>query len=394
MGKRAADEGTLTYLESRDLWVGRLPRSLDPKRRSVYAKTQTECRRKLREAVRAAEKGVTVLDERTKLGDYLETWLTTTVRARVQTGKLAATTARGYESHVRVHLVPRLGTVPLRRLRPSQVDAMLADLQAEGRAAATAVRVRATLSRALTDALRDELVDRNVAQIAEPPRAEKRPPSAFTNDELRSIMVECAADRHGPMFVTALYTGLRASELRGLRWTDVDLDAGTYQVTTTLHRIGKAAERVIGTTGTVEGRPKNDGSGERTPLSAAAVDTLRRHRVAQNAERLATRYWQDTGHVFTTTIGTPLDEKGVIRAWHDLLARAEVADRTPDGRPRGLHELRRTFATMLREQGVPLEEVQRLGRWASPQVLLDSYRATREDSLRSAADRLGNAIGD
>lgn len=97
--------------------------------------------------------------------------------------------------------------------------------------------------------------------------------------------------------------------------------------------------------------------------------------------------------MFTTGIGTPLEGRNVARAWKALLDRAGVDAETADGRGRGLHELRRTFATMLREAGVPLEEVQRLGRWASPQVLLDSYRATRDERLRGAADRLGDAIG-
>jgi integrase len=390
--RRAPDEGTLIYDETRGLWVGRLPRSIDPKRRAVYGRTQAEARDKLRRAQRNAERGLTVLNEHTKLGEYLEAWLTSTIRKRVQAGRLAATTARSYESHVRVHLVPRLGRVPLRQLRPSHVDGMLADLQAEGRSPATAARVRATLSRALTDALRDEVVDRNVAQIAEPPRVEKRKPSAFTEDELRLILLGCAEDRLGALFLFALHSGLRSSELIGLRWDDVDLDAGTYRVTKTLHRIGKAAERVVGQTGTVEGEPKTHGSGEETPMSAAAVEILRRHRREQQRERLATRSWQDSGHVFTTTIGTHLEQSNVNRAWKALIARAGVAHKTRDGRSRGLHELRRTFATMLREAGVPLEEVQRLGRWASPQVLLDSYRATRDERLRSAADRLGDAI--
>lgn len=327
-----------------------------------------------------------------RLGDYLNTWLAETIRARVATGKLAATTAQGYEKHVRVHLVPRLGNIKLRGLRPGTIEGMLADIMAEGRSAGTARSVRATLSKALTDALRDGLVDRNAAQAADPPKLTKRRVSAFTSDEVRAILAACDEHRLGPMFTLGLYTGMRSSELRGLRWSDVDLERGTYRVQTTMHRIGRQAERVVGAVGLVEGQPKNESSGTETALSTAAIEVLRRHRKAQAVERLASPVWVDNERVFTTRTGAPLEASNAVRTWKRLLDGAGVSYHTSDGRGRGLHELRRSFATMLREAGVSIEQVQALGRWSSPRVLLESYSATRDDSLRGAVDRLGETI--
>lgn len=87
-----------------------------------------------------------------------------------------------------------------------------------------------------------------------------------------------------------------------------------------------------------------------------------------------------------------LDPAPLGHSWERLLGRAGVEYRNADGRGRGLHELRRTFATRLRDAGVPLEDVQRLGRWASPQVLLASYAASSPDRLRAAADELGEVL--
>jgi integrase len=92
--------------------------------------------------------------------------------------------------------------------------------------------------------------------------------------------------------------------------------------------------------------------------------------------------------VFTTTTGTPLDSSALAHEFGRLLASAGVPDRTPDGRPRKLRELRRTFATRLRDAGVPLEDVQRLGRWASAQVLLAHYAATPDERLRRSIEAL------
>ena len=195
------------------------------------------------------------------------------------------------------------------------------------------------------------------------------------------------------------YTGLRRSEALGVRWRDVDLEVGTFAVREGLHHISKAAERVTGRTGLVRSRPKTDASGNRLPLSGPAVALLRDHHRNQAAQRL--RCPQPVlmllrpPHVFASEVGTPLHPSNVARAWRAVLERAHVPHLTQDGRPRGLHELRRTFATRLRDRGIPLEDVQRLGRWSSPAMLLQVYSASGEDRLgrrpmrrgmRSAAD--------
>jgi integrase len=395
--KRAAGEGTLVYDPKRGLWIGRVPRSIDRTRPAVYGKTQREARDKLRRAIRDCERGLVVLNENSRLEDYLDQWIKV-VRARVQGGGLAPTTAVGYERVVRRFLRPMLGRVPFRKLSPSHVEAMLGELQQEGYRAATIRHVRATLSRALSDAQRDELVSRNVARLVEPPHLDRRHPSAFTVAEFQRIVSACLPARLGALFRFIAQTGLRRSEALGLRWRDLDLDAATFRVSEGLHHVSRVAEKVTGEVGLVASRPKTEASGDRLPLSRQAVRLLRDHHRAQAAERLACpQSWLDDDqntHVFATTLGTPLHPSNVARAWRRILDRAEVAHETPDGRARGMHELRRTFATRLRDQGVPLEDVQRLGRWASSKMLLEVYSASDEDRLRRAAEAFEEAMGE
>ncbi|MGI8709132.1 MAG: tyrosine-type recombinase/integrase [Actinomycetota bacterium] len=92
--------------------------------------------------------------------------------------------------------------------------------------------------------------------------------------------------------------------------------------------------------------------------------------------------------------GFALHPSNVSRAWRRVLERADVAHRTPDGRARGMHELRRTFATRLRDRGVPLEDVQRLGRWASSKMLLEVYSASDDGRLRRAAEAVSAAMSE
>lgn len=327
------------------------------------------------------------------LSEWFERWLDI-IAASVQIGELSPKTAAGYESHVRNHLRPQVGHIDVRKLTPGDVADLLREIQAAGRAPATAARVRATLSRALSDAMRHELVHRNVAQIAKPPRTPKREPSAFTRDEFERILEVLDDHRLGPAFLFAAWTGLRASELRGLRWSDVDLEHGTFRIRRGLHRITKASKRVVPETGLVTSKPKTRDSGNELPLSKHAIALLEEHRETQRSEyEVLGVDGRPDGYVFTSVTGTPLEPSNLNHAWQKLLDQAEVDYRTDDGRGRGLHELRRTFATRLRDRGVPLEDVQRLGRWSSPQVLLQLYAATDEDRLRAAADEASDALG-
>jgi integrase len=393
--RRASGEGTLTFDERRGLWVGRVSSLVDARRRAVYGRTQAEAREKLRRAVRDAEHGLVALSENSRVRDYLDQWLDV-VRSRVESGALAPSTAAGMERDVRRVLVPKLGAVALRKLTPGHVEAMFGQLQAEGYAPKTARHVRGTLSRALSDAVRDQLVERNVARLVDLPRLSPHSPSAFSVEEFHRISAACLEDRLGALFLFAAFTGLRRSEALGLRWRDVDVDAGTFQVREGIHHISAAAARVTGRTGLLRSRPKTDASGNRLPLSTAAVALLHGHRGDQAARRLRSPApWPEAPEatpVFASEVGTPLHPSNVARAWRRILERAEVPHRTTDGRARGMHELRRTFATRLRDLGVPLEDVQRLGRWSSPAMLLSVYAASSEDRLRAAADAAGEAL--
>lgn len=201
------------------------------------------------------------------LSGWFDRWLDI-IAAGVRIGELSPKTAAGYESHVRNHLRPALGHVNIRKVTPGDVADLMRGLQAHGLSPATAARVRATLSRALSDAMRHELVRRNVAQIAKPPKTSRREPSAFSRDEVDRIQEVLNNHRLGALFLFGAYTGLRASELRGLRWADIGLDGATYQVQRGLHRItkGSAGRRPDWTGGE---QAQDSGLGQRTSTRQA-----------------------------------------------------------------------------------------------------------------------------
>ena len=331
--------------------------------------------------------------DRVTVGQWLDVWLDDIIAPRCAAGRLAPKTAQGYEQRVRTHIRPAIGHVKLAHLTAGHVDTLLTGVVASGLSPGTARRVRAVLSKALSDAQARDLVDRNAARDATPPETPKTEPSSFSPDEYRAIVAELEGT-YGRAVRFAVHTGLRTSEVLGLRWDDVDLDGRTYQVRQAVHRISGAAGRVVPQTGVVTGPGKTDASRLPTKMSQAAADVLAAQRKAQAAERLASPVWHDPQIVFASQVGTWLEPRNIRRALDRAMDAAGVSKVGSSGRGRGMHELRRTFATVLLADGVPLHVVQRLGRWSSPQVLLNSYAQVLDEQQADAADRLAASLDD
>lgn len=185
-------------------------------------------------------------------------------------------------------------------------------------------------------------------------------------------------DRYLALYITALGTGLRQGELLGLRWEDVDLDAGRVRVRHTLANVG-------GTLTLLE--PKTERSRRNVMLPDSVTAALRAHRTRQRMERLvAGSRWVDSGHVFTSTIGTPLHAATVTRAFQAALARAGL----PHSR---FHDLRHAAATFLLARGMTLEDVKNLLGHSSITLTSNTYGHVLEQRQRQVAQAMDAVLG-
>ena len=181
------------------------------------------------------------------------------------------------------------------------------------------------------------LVGRNASALAHGPRLPRPELKVFSSEQAQTFLEAIQGERLEAFFCTAIATGLRRGELLGLRWSDVDLDAGVLAVRQALQRVGKHLRFV---------EPKSKRSRRRVTLPTFAVRARNRQRDLQASEqRLAGSKWTETGLVFTSSIGTALDERNVRRTFNEILRDAEL----PGLR---LHDLRHTTATLLLTQGV------------------------------------------
>ena len=338
-------------------------------------RTRKEAQAALTELLGSIDAGTFVTPSRLTLRRYLDDWL-----AGLATAGRRPTTIDRYGRMIGAYVSPRIGDVPLQQLSALELDRLYATLATEGRqrgggglSLRTVRYVHAILSKALGDAERKGLVARNVARRSSPPKSSAtRAPeqTTWTPDELRSFLELMNDHRYGPLMRVAAMTGLRRSELCGLRWADVDLGAALATVRQSVQLVGGRI---------VVGEVKTTRSRRRLDLDAGTVAVLRAHRRAQAAERLMVGAgWGDHGLVFAAPDGRPLNPD-TITQWFDRTVRRS-------GLPRlRLHDLRHTHATHLLAAGVGIKIVsERLGH-ASVAFTLDVYGHVMPGQQASAA---------
>ncbi len=344
------------------------------RRKVVYGATREDARRKLNIALGAAEAG-TLPDARgTTLGGFLDIWL-----AEVAKPSVRHWTFKGYEVHVRLHLKPSLGRLPLDRLEPAHVQRLLNDKVKSGLSPKSVRYLRGTLRTALNHAVRWGYISRNPAALVDGPRVEPYEAKPFTVEEARMFLDAIKGDRLQALYSVALTVGLRQGEALGLRWQDIDLELGTLSVT-------KQLQRVAGEFQLVE--PKTKRSRRTLALPGIAVRELRDHHMRQKSERdKGGPEWNSMSLVFTTRAGEPLDGTVVTHQFHKILERAGLPQRR-------FHDLRHSCATLLQAQDVsPRVAMEILGH-SHIAVTMNMYTKVVTALKRDAADRMNDLMLD
>jgi integrase len=348
------------------------------------------------------------------VADYLPGWL-------AGRRKLAEGTHRSYDAHIRLHLVPNLGPVRLDRLRLAHLNDMIDAIEDRNQfirtsrasgdldrraavagmrtvGASTLHRIRATLRKALNDAIRHGLITTNPATHLELPAARRprpvvwtpervtrwqrtgtapSPVMVWTPEQTGAFLDAAAGDRLYALYHLIAHRGLRRGEACGLHWTDLDLDNAALTVTWQIVQHGWATELKA---------PKTEGSERIIALDTGTVTVLREHRHIQRRERLAAGpAWTDSGLVFTRPDGTALHPATVTEQFHTLAAAADLP-------PVRLHDLRHGAATLALAAGTDLKIVQEMLGHSTITLTADTYTSVLPDIARNAAEATAAVI--
>ena len=351
-----------------------LPKGADGRRRqqwTTYRGTKRQAEMKLTEILAAVDGGSFVKPTKLTVGEYLEQWLATYVATNVRPN-----TAEGYTKKVRAHLIPGLGTIALTALTPAHVQAFYTE-RLQGRSAITVRHLHRILHNALKTAVRWQLVGRNVADAAVAPRPQAREMRALDAAGVQRMLDVARSSEHYALFHLAVFSGLRRSELLGLRWQDLDLIAGRLSVRQTLHRL-TPGEYITLAPKTAKGR-------RNVALSPSSVLVLRAHR--ERREGAAAQLGTDipaSQLVFSHLDGAPLRPESISQAFKRLCKRAGLEIR--------FHDLRHTHASLMLANGVhPKIVSERLGH-ATVAITLDVYSHVVPGMQEAAAIQFEDAL--
>ena len=314
------------------------------------------------------------------IGEYLDRWLTDSVK-----GTVKETTYANYAYITHKHISPALGRVKMKMLTPAHVRSFYGEKARINLSAATVKKMHVVLRKALSQAVSDGLIPRNVADGVKPPRVsapgeEIRP---LDSEECATFLEASCGERLEALYVLAIHCGLREGELLALRWEDVSLEAvkPALLVRRTLTRGEDGRGWVVGTS-------TKSGKGRRVRLTRRAVAVIKDHRKRQLEERLRLAgLWQDQGLVFPNETGSLFNPSNLRnRSFKRIKARSGVRE---DLR---FHDLRHTCATLLLSEGVNLKVVSELLGHASITITLNTYSHVLPDMQDSAADAMEAAL--
>lgn len=344
-----------------------------PIRKRVTAHSRAAAAAKLRKVADEVKKGQLPHGRIPTVGEWVTYWLETIVTERNRPN-----TVRTYRTYVEHYIVPQLGRHRLDKLTPEHIGTAWRALAADGLGQNTIHNVHAALSRSLKVAQQRGKVTANVATLMDAPPRIKNEAVILDKEQARAVLEAAKGEHNAARWTVAFSLGLRQGEALGLRWADVNLDAGTVTVRHSLGRV-KGKGLVLG--------PTKGGKDRLVVLPAPLLVELKAHRKTQAAERLAAgNHWRDGDYVFAQTDGKPIDPREDRDHWKALLTKAGAPD------VRG-HSARHTAATMLLAHGVPVEVVKEILGHSSI-IVTQGYQHRVNDLHLDAAERMAAAYWD
>ena len=367
--RRSAGEGSVFWWEKKELWVARITLP-DGKKRTKYNKKQSVVKDWLLAERNKLKQGIFIADDKITLETFLQRYL-----ADYAKRSLRVTTYESYKFLIERHMIPELGMVKLKDLRPDQISHLLTKLMESGRTPRFAEYVLAVLKAALNLAVKWELIAKNPALLVSPPKVKFTIPLTWNANQLQTFLNCVKNDRWAGIYYLAC-TGMRKGEILGLPLKALDLDKGYLMVVQTLYFTRGQ--------GIILQEPKTDKSRRMIVLPDFVKEALKIHLAKREALSIGP-HWKDSGLVLTTDIGTAINPNNMLKHFKAKTAEA--------GLPRiKFHNLRHTTASLLLERNVHPKIVAELLGHSSVNLTLNQYSHIINPMNTVAADTLDTVM--
>jgi integrase len=338
--------------------------------------TKKDAERVLRERLAAIENGGYVAKHKETVAQFMQRWL----EGYAATHTRPATFV-GYCQRVNLYIIPCLGGIQVQSLTPRHVQDLHRWMLDKGLSNQSVVHAHRVLSEALKHGVQWGIIPRNPAEQVSPPRPESKDLQVWDMAVIKKFLLAAKDSPFADAFLLLLYSGMRRSELTGLRWEGIDFESKTLRVTGTLKRVTGHS--------LLAGPPKTASSRRSIALGETAVALLHAIRGKQLAlkEDLGDLYQNPQGYVFTDLQGSPIDADRLTREFHRIVKEAGLP-------PATLHSLRHCHASLLLAEGVNIKAIsERLGH-SDVRLTLQVYSHLLPGLQASAAEALDRRLAE
>lgn len=339
---------------------------------SVYAKSEKEVTAKLRKQLHNVDIGAWIEPSRITVAEWLNVWLSD------YQGQNTQRTIEKYKCIVTKHFIPKLDQIKLAKLLPLHIRRLVNDLSdLQPVTVKNYVRI---LSASLECAIGAGLIQKNPVDGIKLPRPTPTKLNIVDRADIPSFIEAAKATEFPNELILMLYTGLRVGELRGLKWTDVDMTAKTIHIQRQLHPVSHDRTRYT---------PPKYGEDRIIHIPDEAIAILRDQHRRQAEQRIAAGNWEDNDItrdlIFRLPNGHAHNDKSIYKA----VKAVGNAIGYPELHP---HDLRHSYAVAALRSGADVKTVQHNLGHKTSQMTLDVYAAYTEDAGKTGADRLSNYL--
>lgn len=406
-GKRGHGEGSI-YQRPDGRWTAQVTTGKNAegkqKRVTYYGKTRKEVQDKLDQARGEIRTGSFVEPTKLTLGEWLNRWLYDYMKPSIR-----PTTWASYETTVRVHIIPTLGHVQLKKLQAADLQRLYNDKAKNGKVDGSGGLssrmihyIHLVVHSALKQALKEGIISRNVSEATKLPKLVYKEKQPFTTAEMRIFLSALKEDRLYMAFLLEFATGLRRGELLALRWQDIDFKKGLLRVRQSLTRA--QVDDAKTKTALIFQEPKTKQSKRDVPIPASILAELKSFKAWQSEkEKLPLgEAYQKNDLVFCTVDGRPMDPRNLLRLHTNTIKKInKKIEKEAEEKnikdykllPKvSFHDLRHTFATMLLEMNEHPKVVQEILGHTKISITLDIYSHVSNDLKEQAAARLDGLL--
>lgn len=361
-----------TYWEAR-YSAGRDPGTGRQIQRSITGKTQKEVAQKLKAATVAIDTGTYTVPNKMTVAEWLDAW------SNDYLGGVKPTTASVYKNNISKHIKPALGAINLSALRPHMVQGFINGIDLSPASVLLAYKV---LHQALEKAVKLEYIAKNPAAGCELPRREQAEIHPLDDKQTAALIRAASGSEFESLINTALFTGLRQSELLGLTWDCIDFKRGTLLVNKQLSRSSYRKNESLFTS------PKNGKARTITP-APSVLKIFRAHKRHQAEMQIAAGPLWENPHnlVFTGRFGGPLEQWTVKNGFRVLADSAGLSTAR-------FHDLRHTYAVNAIRAGDDIKTIQGNLGHSSAAFTLDRYGHFTERMKADSAARMEGFMKD